>query len=190
MNLLKSTLTAVLLLSSTYVSAIAFYSSVDDVSDSTSPTTTYTDDDENWIDPTGTALDGATWIQPSDAWEVDGSNFSYYEVDLAGSDDYNLTSLFVSYDDNLVVSIGDTVIFDSTTTDIEKAWKSVHDIFDSSFSSLLITADSKLTFAVDNEKNDATGVIWSGTASVPEPSMLFVLGFALIAFAYRRKTNA
>ncbi|WP_413693941.1 PEP-CTERM sorting domain-containing protein [Psychromonas sp. KJ10-2] len=190
MNLLKSALTAALLLSSTYVSAIAFYSGVDDVSSSTSPTTTLTDDDGNWIDPTGTALDGATWVQPTDAWEVDDSSFYYYEVDLVDSVDYNLTSLFVSYDDDSIVSIGDTVIFDSETSGIEKAWKGVYDIFDSSFSSLLITSDDKLTFAVVNSNNDATGVIWSGTASVPEPSMLFVLGFGLIAFAYRRKTNA
>ncbi|MDN2664275.1 PEP-CTERM sorting domain-containing protein [Psychromonas sp. 14N.309.X.WAT.B.A12] len=188
MNLFKTALTAIILLSSTYASAISFYSSVDDGSSSTSPTTTLTDDDHNWIDPTGTDLDGATWIQPSDAWNVDGSEYSFYELDLVTVDNYNLTSLFVSYDDELIVSIGSDVIFDSTQTDIEKAWKNVYDIFDSSLTTL-ITADNKLTFAVTNSANGNTGVIWSGTASVPEPSMLFVLGFALIAFAYRRKTN-
>jgi len=190
MNLIKSTLSAVLLLSSTYTSAITFYSDVTDPSSSSSITSTSTV--STWIDPTGTTLQGATWIQPSDAWYVDGSEYTFYELDLASSADYILTSLYMSFDDDTIVSIGDDVIFDSTTTSIYRAWTSVHDVFDNSLTTL-ITSTNKLTFAVANSLNGPTGLIWKGTAeladpvAVPEPSLLFVLGLGLVAFTYTRK---
>jgi len=188
MNILKSTLTAALLVSSTYASAITFVSDLSDPSSSSSFTTAQTVN--TWVDPTGTALDGATWIQPSDAYDVDQSAYSFYELDF-GSDDYVLTSLFMSFDDHVIVSIGSDVIFDSALSGLYKSWTSVHDVFDNSLTTL-ITEANKLTFAVTNSGDGPTGVIWKGTAvaSVPEPSMLFVLGLGLVAFAYKRKKSA
>jgi len=50
MNLFKSTVAAALLFSTTYASAISFYSDITDPSNSTSPTSTRTD--VAWLDPT------------------------------------------------------------------------------------------------------------------------------------------
>jgi len=186
MNILKSTLTAALLVSSTYASAITFVSDLSDPSNSLDFTTAQTVN--TWVDPTGTALDGATWIQPNDAYDVDQSAYSFYELDF-GSVDYVLTSLFMSFDDHVIVSIGSDVIFDSATSGLYKSWTSVHDVFDNSLTTL-ITEANKLTFAVTNSGDGPTGVIWKGTATVPEPSMLFVLGLGLVAFAYKRKKSA
>lgn len=192
MNLFKSTLAAALLLSTTYASAISFYSDITDPSNSTSPTSSQTD--VAWLDPTTTVLNGATWIQPDNSWEVNNSNYSFYELDFSTSVDYNLTSLFISFDDDVIVSIGGTTIFDSTQHSINESWKSVFDVFTYSSFNTLISSSDNLTFAVNNTKNGPTGIIWSGTADtvvdVPEPSMLFVLGLGLIAFAYKRNKNS
>jgi len=192
MNLFKSTVAAALLFSTTYASAISFYSDITDPSNSTSPTSTRTD--VAWLDPTGTALNGATWIQPDSSWEVNNSNYSFYELDFSNSIDYTLTSLFISFDDDVIVSIGSDVIFDSSTLSITESWKNVFDVFSFSSFNTLISSSDNLTFAVDNTKDGPTGVIWSGTADavvdVPEPSMLFVLGLGLIAFAYKRNKNS
>ena len=128
-------------------------------------------------------------IQTDSSWKVDNSNYSFYELDLSNSIAYNLTSLFVSFDDDLLISIGDTVIFDSTTTTITKSWTSYYDVFALASFDTYISETDNLTFAVKNSGNGPTGVIWNGTASIPEPSMFFVLGFGLIALAYRRNKN-
>jgi hypothetical protein len=185
MNLLKSTLTAALLLSSTYASAIAFTSGTDDLCPDGSCIVT-TDTASTWVNPVGTPLEGASWIQTDSSWKVDNSSYSFYELDLSGSDAYNLTSLFVSFDDDLLISIGNTVIFDSTTTSITKSWTAYYDVFALASFDAYISETDNLTFSVKNSSHGPTGVIWNGTASIPEPSMFFVLGFGLIALAYRR----
>jgi hypothetical protein len=188
MNLLKTTLTAALLFSSTYASAISFTSGTDDVC-TTGTCTVTSQTTSNWVNPIGTPLEGASWIQTSSSWKVNNSSYSFYELDLSNSVAYNLTSLFVSYDDDLLISIGDTVIFDSTTTNITKSWTSYYDVFALASFDTYITSTDNLTFAVKNTGNGPTGVIWNGTASIPEPSMFFVLGFGLIALAYKRNRN-
>lgn len=192
MNLFKSTLAAALLLSTTYASAISFYSDITDPSNSSSATSTNTD--AHWIDPTNTVLAGATWIQPSSTWKVDASDFSFYELDLSGSIDYNLTSLFLSFDDDVKIYNGTALIFDSLALGITDAWTNIYDVFAYTSFNTLISSPDYLTFAVKNSENGATGIIWSGTADavvdVPEPSMLFVLGLGLIAFAYKRNKNS
>jgi hypothetical protein len=187
MNLLKTTLTAALLVSSTYASAISFVSGTDDVSNAGDTVTPYTD--EKWIDPVGTPLEGASWVQTNSSWKISDSSYSIYELDFSDSDAYNLTSLFVSFDDDLLISIGDTVIFDSTTLGVTESWTTYFDVFALASFDTYISATDTLTFAVKNSLNGPTGVIWNGTASIPEPSMFFVLGFGLIALAYRRNKN-
>ena len=125
----------------------------------------------------------------STSWKVANSSYSFYELDLSDPIAYNLTSLFVSFDDDLVISIGDTVIFDSTTKNISKSWTSSFDVFALASFDTYISETNNLKFAVTNSGNGPTGVIWNGTASIPEPSMFFVLGFGLIALAYRRNKN-
>jgi hypothetical protein len=187
MNLLKTTLTAALLLSSTYASAIAFSSGTDDVSTTGGTVTPYTD--VAWINPVGTPLAGASWIQTDSSWKVANSSYSIFELDFSGSDAYNLTSLFVSFDDDLIISIGDTPIFNSTTLNVTQSWKQYFDVFALASFDTYISETDNLTFAVKNTLNGPTGLIWNGTASIPEPSMFFVLGFGLIALAYRRNKN-
>ena len=185
--LLASTLAAASL--SSYASTISFTSSTDDACVSGCTVTDNTD--RFWVNPTGTALDGASWIQSDDSWHVDESGYSVYELDFTGYTDYILTSLFVSYDDELKISIGSNVIFDSEINNLDSAWTFVTDVFESnSLLQTYIAAGDTLNFAVVNSDNFATGVVWSGTAtSVPEPSMVIALGLGLVAFGVRRRKN-
>ncbi|WP_435234253.1 PEP-CTERM sorting domain-containing protein [Psychromonas sp. PT13] len=187
MNLFKTAATAALLLTSasTFASTISFTSGLDDVC--TSSSCDLTDQDfYTYVEPT----DGASWIQDGNAWYVSGAEYSIYEYDFSATgSDYSIDSLFVSYDDNLVITIGTDVIFDSTTTSITDAWTTYTDIT-TLLSSAYITAGDYLTFYVDNNGGLATGVAWSGTAtSVPEPSMVIALGLGLVAFGVRRRKN-
>jgi hypothetical protein len=184
--LLASTLAVASL--SSYASTMSFSSSTDDVCVSGCSVTD--DTDRFWVNPTGTALDGASWIQSDDSWYVDESGYAVYELDFTGYTDYILTSLFVSYDDELKISIGDTLIFDSEINNLDSAWTFVTDVFSSSLLETYIAAGDTLSFAVVNSDDYATGVIWSGTAtSVPEPSMVIALGLGLVAFGVRRRKN-
>ena len=184
--LLASTLAVASL--SSYASDISFMSTTDDACVSGCTLTDNTD--RFWVNPTGTALDGASWIQDSDSWYVDDSGYSIYEIDFSNTTDYNLTSLYVSYDDELIISIGDTVIYDSSNYAIDDVWTMVTDVFAASTFDTYITEGDNLSFAVVNSADFATGVVWNGTAtSVPEPSMVIALGLGLIAFGVRRRKN-
>lgn len=187
MNLLKTTLAATLLLSSTFASAISFSSGSDDVC-TTGTCTVTTSTVSTWINPTGTPLQGASWVQTNESWRVAGS-YSLYELDLSDLNDYNLTSLFVSFDDDLTISIGDKEIFSSTDAKITKAWTKYFDVFALASFDTFISSSSNLVFTVANKGPSPTGVIWNGTASIPEPGMFFLLGMGLIAFGYKRNKN-
>ena len=192
MNIFRTTLSAVILLFSFVVNAstLSFTSGMNDLCLGSTCTITGSTKG-SWVDPTDTVLDGASWIQINESWYIDNSNYSIYEVDFSDTTNYVLISLFVSYDDDLTVSFGDTVIFDSTTISINHAWASIVDVFDYINTDSLITSSPKpLTFTVVNSAGNGTGVIWSGTAaSVPEPSMVFALGLGLFIFGFKRSRN-
>jgi len=188
MNILNKALAATLLISSSYVTAIPFSSGVDDVCTDASCLTT-SDTRYTWVDPVNTPLQGASWVQTENSWHIDDSQYSLYEFDLSNSTEYNLTSLFVSFDDDLTIAIGDDVIFDSTLTNITGAWKAYFDVFAYSSFDTYISSEDNLTFSVKNSGNGATGVIWNGTVSIPEPSTILIFAFALLALVYIRKIN-
>ena len=199
MNILKTVATAALLVTSasTFASTIGFSSGLDDVC-TTSGCDLTAEQFVTYVTPT----DGS-WIQDGqDAYQAtlggselytiypSSTEFSIYEYDFSvtGSD-YTIDSLLVSYDDSLIISVGNDIIFDSTTTSITEAWTSITDIT-SLLTSTYITAGDYLSFYVANTDGLATGVVWSGTAtSVPEPSMVIALGLGLVAFGVRRRKN-
>lgn len=193
MNVFKSILAATLLVSSVSSYAISFTSNGDDAC--VGGCTISTDTDRFWVNPASTTeLSGASWIQDQSSWHVNDTGYAVYEIDFDGYSDYTLSSLFVSYDDELIVSIGDTVIFDSEDKNLDSPWTFVTDVFDNTFNSIYfdnyIAAGNKLSFAVVNSDDYATGVVWKGeAASVPEPSMIIALGLGLVAFGVRRRKN-
>jgi len=145
---------------------------------------TYVDPDES------SALSGASWIQPEGTWMVDGVAYSIVETDFSDIGDSVLTSLYVSFDDDLLIYNGGHVIFDSLDAGISSAWTQVVDVFDYLTDTVTIYADDSLMFAVVNSLDYETGVVWKGTVDVPEPSTVFLLGLALIAFGVKHRKNS
>jgi len=189
MNIFKTAATAALLVASTstFASTISFSSGLDDgcVGGCTLSSQTV----ESYIDSSSLSSD-ASWIQDSSSWFVSGSDYDVYEYDLTSFGDSILTSLFVTYDDNLLVTIGSDIVYDSTATSVNWAWTTVVDVFDYYTGTGYISATDTLDFYVANNGNGATGVAWTGTAtSVPEPSMVIALGLGLVAFGVRRRKN-
>ncbi|WP_435234252.1 PEP-CTERM sorting domain-containing protein [Psychromonas sp. PT13] len=187
MNILKTTATAALLLTSasTFASTISFSSGLDDVC-----TTTGCDLTDQSFYTYVAPGDGASWIQDNNAWFNIHAEYSIYEYDFStSSTDYSIDSLSITFDDNVIITSGTSVIFDSTTVGIIDPWTVYTDVT-SLLTSTFISAGDYLTFYVDNDRGLATGVAWSGTAtSVPEPSMIIALGLGLVAFGVRRRKN-
>ena len=188
MNIFKAASAAVLLLSSlsTFASTIDFVSGSDD---SCTSCTLTTQSVNTWLNPTGTELDGASWIQSSSVWQLAG-DYMVYEMDLGPS---VLTSLYVAFDDTLVIKVGDDELFSSLSESISYGWTKVTNVFDY-IDPTYIGAGDTLDFYVTNtglpnQVVGPTGVIWSGQVSVPEPSMVFALGLGLIAFGFTRRKN-
>nr|WP_225314962.1 PEP-CTERM sorting domain-containing protein [Marinobacter confluentis] len=177
-----------LALTSSMANAIPFMSSLDDhcVGCDLSSQTVGT-----YVDPTGTDLDGAEWIQDTSGWFVDNSNYRVWEEDLnqTGTDAV-ISSLFVSYDDDLIIRSKGVTLFNSSLYGISAPWTKVINVFDYVTAPFLIAGDGRLNFYVTNSENFATGVIWKGeAAAVPEPGTLalFGLGLAGLGLARRRK---
>ena len=188
MNIFKAVSAAVLLLSSlsTFATTIAFESGADD------GCTACTLTNQSWntyLDPTGTDLDGASWIQSSSVWQVAG-DYMVYEMNLGPS---TLTSLYVAFDDTLIIKVGDDELFSSLSESISYGWTSVTDVFDYidvTYIGIGDTLDFYVTnTGLPNQAFGPTGVIWSGEVEVPEPSMVFALGLGLIAFGFTRRKN-
>lgn len=111
----------------------------------------------------GTPLEGAQWVESSVAW---GERISYniFELDLNDSAvDYSITSLFVSFDDALIIMSGSNILFDSNNYSFSKPWLSVIDVIELT-GELFISSGSNLSFYVNNVRGGPTGVIWKGNA--------------------------
>ena len=190
MKIFKAVLMTALLLSSlsSNATSITFTSGLDDYC--TGGCTTLDHDYYTYVDPDDSSvLSGASWIQPEGTWFVDGVSYSIVETDFSEIGDSVLTSLYVSFDDDLIIYNGTEVIFDSLAEGISSAWTQIIDVFDYLEDSIYISSTDSLMFAVVNSLDYATGVVWSGTVEVdvPEPSVVFILGIALLAFGVKKR---
>lgn len=144
-----------------------------------------------YITTAGNELDGASWIQSLDAWYQANSGYSILEIDLSNiSADMIITSLFVSYDDNLVITNDGSVLFDSANYNFTQPWTKIIDVV-SLVGAISISADSsELKFSVDNAGGGATGVVWKGAAVEVSSSgivSIFSLALFVTALTVRRK---
>lgn len=149
---------------------------------------------KRYVNPLGTDLEGASWIQPDGTWRTEGE-FRVYELDFSKSGITNyITSLFVAFDDNLVIKSNKNVLFDSTIYGINNPWTKVTDVINLT-GELLVKGNGRLNFYVENT-GGPTGVIWKGivdtdptTSSIPEPSTIAMFGLALFGLRMARKTK-
>ena len=191
MKIFKALLIAGVLLTSisSYGSSITFTSSTDDTCAGGCATLDH--DFYTYVDPGDSdELSGAIWIQPDGAWFVDDASYTVTETELGTTEDSVLTSLNVSFDDDLIIYNGDDVIFDSLSEGISSAWTQIIDVFDYLEDTIYISSDDYLSFAVVNSLDYATGVVWKGSVEVPEPSVVLILGLALIAFGVKRRQHS
>ncbi|MCG6202827.1 hypothetical protein [Psychromonas antarctica] len=131
MKIIKIALTAVLLLFSlsTYATPMTFSSSIND--GCTGGCTALGNNYNTYVVPDSTTdLYGASWIQSLDTWFVAGVSYSIWETDFSNIGDSTLTSLYVSYDDDLIIYNGSEAIFNSLDTGIMFAWTGVVNVFD------------------------------------------------------------
>ncbi len=96
----------------------------------------------------------------------------------------------MSYDDDLVIKTKGKTIFDSEDYAINAPWTQVIDVIGLLGESFLVAGDGRLNFYITNSENYATGVIWKGETSVPEPGTLALLSLGLLGLGAARRRKA
>lgn len=194
MNILKGIVITAFVMSSafTYGATIDFMSGDgNDICRASSPDIAPSDCSNTvasaYVDPTGTDLDGAMWLQTDGSYGTAASSWSVWERDFGNlTEDMVITSLFAAYDDDLIIKIGNDVMYTSDPGNWNQ-WATVTNVLNGA--QWTVGAGEKLKFFVKNSHNGPTGVIWKGSAtSVSEPGSLALLGLGIAGLGlYRRK---
>ncbi|KZX85996.1 hypothetical protein A3715_03530 [Oleiphilus sp. HI0009] len=176
---------------SAFAATITFVSAIDDkcrymtgclLNDQTTNT---------YIDPIGTELEGASWVQPTGVWKEAGVEYRVWELDLnRPNQDMRIDSLFVSFDDDLQIRSKGKILADINRYDVAggNPWAQVINVYDYVNSSMILEKGGRLNFWVTNSGNGPTGIIYKGTAStVSEPAAVAILGLGLFCLGVARR---
>jgi len=186
MNFIKTVTAAALLFGSVSTFATTFTSGVDDTCVGCTLTSSgYA----TWTPLTG-VLSESSWIYDDTSWYQE-SDYTITDTTLTNStSDSILTSLSLSFDDQLVIVNDGVTIFDSVALGVTHGWNVITDVYSYLSGTTYISAGSSLEFYLHNSGVGPSGIVYSGTTtSVPEPSMVIALGLGLVAFGVRRRKN-
>lgn len=133
---------------------------------------------------------GAMWIQAAGSFiKSDINDYQIFELDLDRNGPWEISKLFLSVDDDVIIRVGGVDIWDSAGVD--RAWTQAIDVIASLGSSILVDANERLDFYVHDigdTTQGPTGIIFAGTAAyVSEPSIIALLGLGLIGLGFTRR---
>ena len=147
-----------------------------------------------YIDPVGTELEGASWVQPTGTWREAGVEYRVWELDLnRPNQDMRIDSLFVSFDDDLQIRSDGKLLAQIDRYDVPggNPWAQVINVYDYVNPYLIVAEGGRLNFWVTNSGNGPTGLIYKGTASaVSEPATLALFGLGLLGLGVARRRAA
>lgn len=133
---------------------------------------------------TATASQEATWVNANSGGKL---AYRIYEADLNRiGQEMQITSLWLSADDDVAIKVGGKLIWDSydyrPNSDV---WRTAIDVV-ALVGEFVVSGNERLNFYVDNNGRGPTGLIYAGTAvSVPEPGTiaLLLLGLASVGLS-------